>query len=292
MTSSVTTELPAINDNSNGAPMKKNTPFLTLDQERCMGCGQCEMACRRFIFQKSPENEKRILRQDKVPLCMHCGQCLAVCPTFAIRLDGMTGESLPENRGLSASPEQLSALMKRRRSAGCFSRRQPERTLLLDAVADAAYAPSASNMRSVRWKIIDTPSQLELLRQELLPYYRDGSTEKIHSHYTNAEEGRDSLLRGAPCVILTLAPDGAPWACTDCAIAVSYLELALLSRGVASCWAGSIVQVARNRTLSSLCLPEGYEVHGSLMAGYPAMRWCRLPLRNPGRVLFNKDSSL
>ena len=124
MTSSVTTDLPPINDNSNGAPMKKNTPFLTLDQERCMGCGQCEMACRRFIFQKSPENEKRILRQDKVPLCMQCGQCLAVCPTFAIRLDGMTGESLPENRGLSASPEQLSALMKRRRSAGCFSRRE------------------------------------------------------------------------------------------------------------------------------------------------------------------------
>lgn len=272
--------------------MEKNTPFLTLDQDRCTGCGLCEKTCRRFIFEKSPENGKRTIRQDKVSLCMHCAQCLAVCPSFAIRLDGMTGEKLPEAHGPAASSEQLSALMKHRRSTGCFARKQPERRLLLDAVADAAYAPSASNRRCVRWKIIDTPQQLENLRQELLPYYRDGSTDKVRSHYINSEEGHDSLLRGSPCVILALTPAGAPWACTDSAIAVSYLELALLARGVGSCWAGSIMQVARTRTLSSLCLPEGYEVQGALMAGYPVVSWRRLPLRVPGHVLFNEDVSL
>ncbi len=272
--------------------MEQPAPFLTVDQERCTGCGLCEKACRRFIFEKSPENGKSTIRQDKVSLCMHCGQCLAICPAFAIRLDGMTGKDLPEDHGPSVDPEQLSALIKRRRSTGCFSPRQPERSLLLGAVADAAYTPSASNLHSVRWKIIDSPQQIEGLRQELLPYYRDGSTEKVRSHYVNAEEGRDSLLRGAPCVILAMAPVGAPWGCTDCAAAVSYLELALLARGIGSCWAGSIVQVARSRPLASLGLPEGYALHGALMAGYPAVHWRRLPLRSPGRVLFNEDASL
>ncbi len=272
--------------------MKEDVPFVTVDLKRCTGCGLCARACRRFIFEMSPESGRSTVRQDRTPLCMHCGQCLAVCPSCAVRLDGMTGEDLPEDDGTSIAAGLLSSFMRRRRSTGCFSRMAPGRDLLLEALADAAYAPSASNLRSVRWKIIDEPQALEHLRQELLPYYRDGSTETARSHYQNAEEGLDSLLRGAPCVILAMAPADAPWGCTDCAVAVSHLELALLARGIASCWAGSIVQVARRCALTSLHLPEGYAAHGALMAGYPAVRWRRVPRRSPGRVLFNDDDIL
>ena len=272
--------------------MEAHVPFLSTDRTRCTGCGLCTAVCRRFIFALSPEDGKSMVLADKAPLCMHCGQCLAVCPASAISLDGMTGENLPEDRGTVMADAQLSSLLRHRRSIGRFSRRPPGRHLIMDALADAAYAPSASNLRSVRWKIIDEPNQLESLRQELLPYYRDNRSEKARSHYQNALEGRDSLLRGAPCVILAMAPSEAPWACTDCAIAVSHLELALLARSIGACWAGSIVQVAEKHQLSSLCLPAGYKVHGALMAGYPSVRWRKVPLRSPGHILFNHDTRL
>lgn len=274
-----------------GDRMKKNSFFLSINPERCIGCGLCEKACRRFIFEKDPVTGSMNIRKDKIELCMHCGHCLSVCPSFAVSLDGLTGEHLPEAAPCPSS-SQLADLLRGRRSTGCFSRRKPERKLLLEALADTASAPSASNMRTLCWKIIDDPERLERLRKELLPYYEQGGTKRLRSHYDNAVEGRDSLLRGAPCLIVAMAPVGAPWGPTDCAIAITQLELTLLTRGIGSCWAGSVIQIARDHYLKELRLPEGYAASGALMAGYPAIRYRRLPPREHPPVLFNDDNTL
>lgn len=274
-----------------GARMEKNSLFLSINPERCIGCGLCEKACRRFIFEKDPATGIMNIRKDKIELCMHCGQCLSVCPSFAVSLDGLTGEILPE--AAPCPPAGLLAdLLRCRRSTGCFFSRRPERKLLLEALADTASAPSASNLRTLCWKIIDDPEKLERLRKELLPYYEQGGTKRLRSHYDNAMEGRDSLLRGAPCLIVAMAPAGAPWGPTDCAIAVTQLELTLLTRGIGACWAGSVIQIARDHCLKELCIPEGYAAFGALMAGYPAIRYVRLPPRELSPVLFNDDNNL
>lgn len=53
---------------------------LTLDVDKCNGCGMCAIVCPHAVFQV--ENKKsRILDSDA---CMECGACAKNCPSEAI----------------------------------------------------------------------------------------------------------------------------------------------------------------------------------------------------------------
>ena len=54
--------------------------ILRLDQEACIGCGQCATVCPHRIFGLE-EKKARILDQDG---CMECGACARNCPVQAI----------------------------------------------------------------------------------------------------------------------------------------------------------------------------------------------------------------
>ncbi|MEI3479507.1 MAG: nitroreductase family protein [Bilophila sp.] len=58
--------------------------------------------------------------------------------------------------------------------------------------------------------------------------------------------GHDPILRGAPGIIFALGHAATPWNALDCTAAVSYLELALHSYGVGSCWSGFVIAAANN----------------------------------------------
>ena len=53
---------------------------LTLDAEKCIGCGMCEIVCPHTVFKV--ENPKaRFADRDA---CIECGACAANCPVEAI----------------------------------------------------------------------------------------------------------------------------------------------------------------------------------------------------------------
>lgn len=55
---------------------------LELDNDKCIGCGQCEMVCPHRIF--SIEDGKAVIT-DK-DQCMECGACSTNCPAEAIKV--------------------------------------------------------------------------------------------------------------------------------------------------------------------------------------------------------------
>ena len=75
-----------------------------------------------------------------------------------------------------------------------------------------------------------------------------------------------------------------PWNTLDCATAVSYLELALHSYGIGTCWSGFVIAAASNGVDLGIPLPEGRKICGGLMIGYPAVQYARVPPRKPVRL--------
>ncbi|WP_136806099.1 mercury methylation ferredoxin HgcB [Desulfosediminicola flagellatus] len=62
-------------------------PILSLDTERCIGCGMCETTCPHRIF--SIENGKAKLIDKGA--CMECGACATNCPVNAITVNEEEG---------------------------------------------------------------------------------------------------------------------------------------------------------------------------------------------------------
>ncbi len=250
---------------------------ITLDSTRCRNCGLCAKVCIINIF-RANDNGTPTLQENRLENCLKCGHCVAVCPHGAISLDGVQPESLQPIVKAPLDDTQRAMLFAARRSLRQYKPDAVEPALLEKALSLASYAPTARNMREIGWTIING-------REKLLPIIAqaaDALEETGKLHYASIKKhlakGYDPILRGAPCLILAHCK---PWRWdeADCAIAISYMELALHSLGLGVCWAGMIVNAQRQRILSSIPLPEGHALFAGLMVGYPAVSYARIPER-------------
>jgi ferredoxin len=58
----------------------ENVTTLKLDDEKCIGCGMCEIVCPHAVF-KVENSKARFADRDA---CIECGACAANCPVEAI----------------------------------------------------------------------------------------------------------------------------------------------------------------------------------------------------------------
>ena len=65
----------------------KNVATLSLDTEKCIGCGMCANVCPHRVFDLSAQKAS-ITDRD---LCMECGACALNCPAGAIEVDAGVG---------------------------------------------------------------------------------------------------------------------------------------------------------------------------------------------------------
>ena len=57
-----------------------NVTTLTLDQDKCTGCGMCAIVCPHRVF-RMENNKAAVVDKD---LCMECGACMMNCAFDAI----------------------------------------------------------------------------------------------------------------------------------------------------------------------------------------------------------------
>jgi len=64
-----------------------NVVTLKLDEQKCIGCGMCEVVCPHAVF-KVPAAKAVILDIDA---CIECGACAMNCPVDAISVNTGVG---------------------------------------------------------------------------------------------------------------------------------------------------------------------------------------------------------
>ncbi|MBO4312223.1 MAG: nitroreductase family protein [Desulfovibrionaceae bacterium] len=285
---------------------------IQIDMNLCQRCGHCEPVCVARVFRSSEDGSPKI-QEERLKSCIHCGQCAAVCPAGAITADGIDPATLTPVTSAPFNDTQREMLFRGRRSVRAYEPRPVARELLEEAMDLAANAPTARHVREVCWTVING-------REKLLPLIKQTARILEASRKPNyagieksVEKGNDPIFRGAPCLVLAHCEPWR-WAETDCAIAVTYMELALHSLGLGTCWCGMLINAAlmnhqdqlplnkigggrswRGNVIDAamhkapanpldLHLPEGHELYAGLMVGYPAFGYARLPLRKPTEI--------
>lgn len=93
---------------------------ISIDQEKCILCGQCIAVCTRGNIELGQE-AAAIKDQDR---CILCGHCKSVCPEDAPQLhtlDSNEFETLPEP-GHLPEPDVLLSVYRSRRSVPSYTK--------------------------------------------------------------------------------------------------------------------------------------------------------------------------
>lgn len=251
---------------------------ITVDVNLCKGDGACVAVCparvlilnKRGFPEEVPDNN-----------CILCGHCVVVCPHNALTHTGLPQEPfLPVSKKLP-DPAVIDSFLISRRSVREFKDRPIARKTLQVLLDVARRAPTASNSQKLHWIVVEGGAKVHALSAEVMNGMRvsDISPPRL----AQWEGGYDFVLRGAPTVVVACAPADYGWGKQDCAIALTFLELAAEARGLGVCWAGYLTRVAGVHApiRQALSVPDGYVVCGGLMLGERKYSYRLVPPRKP-----------
>jgi nitroreductase len=212
--------------------------------------------------------------------CIRCMHCVSTCPKQAIHFTGTPegGDYLPVPEG------ELERLVLSRRSVRKFREEPPKREDLQWALDCAEYAPSGKNAHEHHWTIVYGRPQTIALTEAVLDVCRKtGNAPELPKLF---EKGTDLICCGAPCMIVGWSPDDALNPVLDPAVALTTVELLLVSRGYGTCWGGYLRQVSDEDAAlrAMLGVPEGSRVRCALMVGYPAEHYPNIPYRPDAQI--------
>ncbi|MDT3427741.1 nitroreductase/NAD-dependent dihydropyrimidine dehydrogenase PreA subunit [Paenibacillus forsythiae] len=268
--------------------------LITVDQDKCAKCGVCISECPEQALKLGDKGPEEVYPQQ----CIACGHCVAVCPKGAIDNKRTPLANQASSRSLpKLSPEEAESFLRSRRSIRSYKAAPVPREKLIQLVNIAHYAPSGSNLQGVSYKIIDNKDIIDravamtvegLERDERFSQRRDNFFKPYH------EQGIDTILRGAPALVLAIADKNFPRGRENSILSLAYLELYAPTLGLGSCWAGIFENIAlqeHSPLLKLFNIPEGKKITGAVMTGYPKYRYPRFVDRNPLDVSFYESGT-
>lgn len=260
-------------------------PLLTIDPAACTRCGLCIDACPYGLIAVGADGLPRDL-EDAAVVCALCGHCVAVCPSGALAHARLPREEfIPAQKKGAVKPATVELFLKSRRSIREFKPEPLPRETLARILDTTRFAPTAVNSQNVRWVVSADPAVTRRLAGLAADWMR-GMGERYARFVALWDAGREVVLRGAPHVAVACAPEDYVWSAVDCAIAVTYLDLAAQAHGLGGCWAGLLVRAIGGHPplARALSLPEGHLAQAALMLGRPRVRYRLAPPRKPLRA--------
>jgi nitroreductase/NAD-dependent dihydropyrimidine dehydrogenase PreA subunit len=269
--------------------------FMMVDETKCKRDGICAAECPRRIIDLEGGEGYPTIAPENEDYCMICGHCVAVCPNGAMSLAKMPIETCTEiAKDFLPSWEQIRHFLRFRRSIRLYKEEEVDRRTIEQLIEVARYAPTASNSQTLHWTVITGRMRLSELSKMAVDWMRGAIAAQPKSpialYFTRVvigwDMGYDGILRTAPNLIIASAPKEASNGLVDCAIALTYLELAALSMGLGTCWAGLLQAAMLNSPalVKKIDLPEGHTAHYPMMIGYPKLNYYRLPERNQPHI--------
>jgi len=251
---------------------------ITIDTNLCKKDGACVAVCPAGVLAL---NQQGFPEEVPDTNCILCGHCVAVCPHDAFTHTGLPQEPfLPAAKELPA-PAVIDGFLNSRRSVREFKDRPIARETLEALLDVARRAPTASNSQKLHWIVVEGGEKVRALSAEVMNWLR--TSDSYPAMLAEWESGYDRVLRGAPTVVVACAPEDYGFGKQDCAIALTFLELAAEARGLGVCWAGYLTRVAALHAplRQALSVPEGYAVCGGLMLGEHKYVYRLIPPRKP-----------
>lgn len=269
--------------------------LLKIDREKCDRDGLCALECPRGIIAMAGEEGFPEIAPGGEPFCLTCGHCVAVCPERALSLAPVPVEVCPEiNEELAITPEQAEQFLRSRRSVRVYKPVEVEREVMETLIEEARYAPSATNAQLVFWTVIsgrEKLTNLSALTVEWMIEHAAAQPDSLYARYfapiiEGWKSGYDGVLRSAHTLVVASAPKASNNGLVDCTIALTHLELAALSHGLGTCWAGLLQAGILNSPMvrEAVGLPEDHTWHYPMMIGYPKVKYHRLPERKAPKI--------
>lgn len=266
--------------------------IVEINHDTCTKCGICKFVCSAGLIQNDNQNYPvSIPETDEA--CNRCGACVAACPTGSLNHRDLPLEISPSIQSeLKVSLKQCEQLIKSRRSVRSYKDEKVPREEITRLIDAARYAPTGGNSQNVKWLVIDNQETMQRLREigrtfvleafANIPAY----TSRLELFKKRRDAGFDIFLHGAPVLVNTYGEVAMPIAAIDSTIALSYFDLLANSAGLGCCWIGLFSAAANNlsQIKDLLGLPEGNQVYGSMIVGYPKYIYPRIPVRNLANV--------
>lgn len=279
------------------------TVTTVIDQEKCIGCGQCARVCPLDTI--SMVQGKGVVTGER---SLNCGHCEAICPSGAVRVgallnDALSFVSFAEDQRLlppgQADPAQLVRLMRSRRSCRNYTDQPVDRGVLEDLVRVGTCAPSGSNAQLWTFTILPHRRAMLALAEGMFEFFgrlnrmaerawlrgllRALGRPELHDYYHEhlptvkegmadwTERGRDRLFHGAQAAILVGSLPGASTPAEDALLASGQICLTAHAMGLGTCMVGFAVEALnRDARLSRrLGLAEGEKVRAVIALGHP-----------------------
>lgn len=263
--------------------------LINIYPDKCIKCGLCVNECPENVLNLGKNGPEEVLPNN----CIVCGHCVAVCPKEAIdNVKTPLANQKSSKKFPKLTPEEAENFLRSRRSIRSYKETSVPKEKLIDLVNIAHFAPTGSNLQRVSYIIVDDRNILdkavELTAEEL---ERDELFSKRYNNYIKSyrNEGIDSILRGAPCLVLAISDVDFPRGRENSIFSLAYLELYAPTLGLGSCWAGVFEKIAlvdNSPMLELFNIHKGKKITGAVMVGYPKYNYPRLVDRNPLKVTF------
>lgn len=245
---------------------------VTINNEKCIGCGKCVSDC--------VGSHLRIENGKAVPGsagCIGCGHCYAICPMEAVTVSGVE----PDQGELVSMTEfdsaRLLQAMKSRRTIRQFKPDAVEPEKLQMILEAGRYAPTGSNSQTVNFTILG--SRQEEIEGICVNTFRKGvgAAGKLSDFLKNFKIDDRFFFKGAPLVIVVSSKSA-----VDAGLASSYMELMAESLGLGVLYSGFFIACTRMlpKLRGILKLPKGHKAVTCMVIGYPNVKYCRIPGRN------------
>lgn len=266
--------------------------LIKVDYEKCIRCGACSDVCPSQIIET---NDEGLPIKGKDRSCIACGHCTAVCPVAAMdNRKAMLADCEQLGDWELPDAETMRKILRSRRSIRCYKSQNIHESKITELLDLARYAPTGGNSQGLSFVVFSDRKLLHELSQSVIDWMQHQIDNKIEDYiyFRGAvkawnDHGYDCILRGAPHLIVAIAPQKDKRAMSNCSYVWSYAELFAPSMGLGTCIAGYMHAAAFLQwqpLLSLLELPEGFAPAGFLMAGYPKYKYKRLPPRQPLNV--------
>ena len=211
------------------------------------------------------------------------------------------------------SGEETIELLRTRRSVRAFKNRPVERQLIEEIIDAARFAPSAHNLQTTEYTVVQDKELLDEIVQATCRYYQK-LVSQLHNPLIRSmfllmmrkqgrtiidvllpafkrlifevRSGEGRVLRNAPTLILAHADERSFSMDINAHLALQNAALMAYARGLGSFWTGYLVGAfERDKPIRQLInLPENHKVYGGLAIGYPHFEFNKWPERKTPEI--------